>query len=274
MQQQQNLNGLQVWITRPAHQAKILSDMVIAHGGQSMLFPVMTIEPIAMAKKIISILDNLRDIDYITFISPNAVEFGVKELLQRGKIPQHLKLVTIGQASTQKLQQLTDRIPDISPVDQYNSETLLVHEDLSAKIINNKHFIIFRGAGGRELLADTLRQRGAIVHYAEVYQRLKPKVSDDKINALWIESTKQEPLSRIISLSSNEALNNLVEIFADFSKQKFYKQLLRCPLIVITEKMRLNARDSGFTNDIIIAEKASNEAFLQGILSWYIFKNR
>lgn len=272
MQQEKNLNNLQVWVTRPVNQAKTLSKMIIDHGGQVIQFPVITIQAIALTTNNSDLLKQLENIDYIVFISPNAVTYGVTELLKYGEIPAHLKLVTIGQASAQKLQQMTGRTPDITPIDHYNSEALLAHKGLSYNTIKNKGFIIFRGRGGRELLADTLKERGAVIHYIEVYQRLKPIVSDDEINSLWQESSGKKTMSRIISLSSNEGLNNLVEIFASSSNQYAYKQLLLSPLIVVTEKMRLNAQNLGFKSDIIIAEKSSNDAFLKGILKWQATK--
>ncbi len=277
MQQEKNLNDLQVWVTRPVHQAKILSKMILDHGGQLIQFPVITIQAIALTTNNSDLLSQLANIDYIVFISPNAVTYGVTELLKYGEIPAHIKLVTIGQASAKKLQQMTGRTPDISPIDHYNSEALLAHKGLKHKTIKNQEFIIFRGRGGRELLADTLKERGAIIHYVEVYQRLKPIVSDGEINSLWQESTRKETtrketISRIISLSSNEGLNNLVEIFANSSNQYAYEQLLLSPLIVVTEKMRLNAQNLGFKSDIVIAEKSSNDAFLKGILKWQATK--
>ncbi len=272
MQQEKNLNNLQVWVTRPVQQAKILSKMILDHGGQLIQFPVITIQAIALTTNNSDLLKQLESIDYIVFVSPNAVTYGVTELLKYGEIPAHLKLVTIGQASAQKLQQMTGRTPDISPIDYYNSEALLAHKGLSHNTIKNQEFIIFRGRGGRELLADTLKERGAIIYYVEVYQRLKPIVSDNEINALLQESTRKETTSRIISLSSNEGLNNLVEIFANSSNQYAYEQLLLSPLIVVTKKMRLNAQNLGFKSDIVIADKSSNDAFLKGIFKWQAAK--
>ena len=271
---QQKLSGLQIWVTRPAHQANTLKKMIIAQGGQAILFPVIAIEPIALTKKLVNTLNNLSAIDYIVFISPNAVELGVAALLQYGKIPKHLKLVTIGQASARKLQQLSNRSADISPTDQYNSEALLAHQELQPGIIEHKQFLIFRGVGGRELLADTLKKRGANVHYAEVYQRLKPEVDKEIIELLGTTAAQSCAESRIITLTSNEGLNNMVKIFSDANSHQAYQQLLLSPIVVVTEKMRRNAINLGFKNDIIIAAKASNEALIEAIQTWFKKRNK
>ncbi len=54
--------------------------------------------------------------------------------------------------------------------------------------------MIFRGVGGREVLADTLKSRGADVSFAECYKRINP----------------QKDLSVLTSLSQKEALDAIV----------------------------------------------------------------
>lgn len=269
MQQKQNLNGLDVWVTRPSHQAEPLQESIAAQGGHSILFPVLEIQAISPGGNILNLCHHLDHIDYIVFISPNAVEHGVNLLLQYAdSIPERIQLVTIGQASNQKLQQLTSRTADISPLGQYNSETLLAHPLLHEKIIRNKQFLIFRGLGGRELLAEVLTQRGAKVTYVEVYQRLKPVINSSEISTLWHSPIKNNASCRIIILNSNAALLNLIEIFKQSATREIYQQLLLSSLIVITEKMRLNALRLGFTGKIVVADKSSNEAICNALIKY------
>ncbi|MCU7834167.1 MAG: uroporphyrinogen-III synthase [gamma proteobacterium symbiont of Taylorina sp.] len=268
MQQKPALNGLKILVTRPAHQTKSLSELITEQGGQAILFPLIEINPVHINRKTSALLNNIKRIDYAVFISPNAVEYGIAELLKRGEIPAQLKLVTIGQASAKKLQQISGRNADIYPVEQYNSEALLAHSGLTRSNVDHKQFIIYRGVGGRELLADTLKQRGAIVHYAEVYQRSRPAVDTKTIDAIWNSSKREACTPDIITITSNEGLNNLVEIFSELPDQSYYQQLIATPLVVVTEEMHSNARSSGFTSQIIVAAKASNEALIKGVLEW------
>jgi len=129
--------------------------------------------------------------------------------------------------------------------------------------VSNKKIIIFRGCGGRELLATSLRERGAEVNYAEVYQRIQPEVDDSQLDSIWGQLTLNNKPD-IITITSSEGLCNLLAIV----KPRYQGLLLQTPLVVVTEKMRISARASGFNNVIIVASKASNDAILDSVLEW------
>jgi uroporphyrinogen-III synthase len=257
------LNGKKIMVTRPVHQAASLVKLFSEQGGECIVLPVIQIEQCDISAAMKEVLSALEVIDFAIFISPNAVEFGFQQLLARGEIPDTLKLVTIGQASAEKVRQKIGRLPDIYPTEQYNSEALLALDAMQSDAINQKKVVIFRGRGGRELLAETLRERGARVNYIEVYQRIKPMLNDQQVDIL-----RSEGMPDIVTLTSNEGLNNLVSMF-DTQPDNHLKQCLKnLPLVVVTEKMRSNALDLGFNNTILVAEKASNEALLKSVLCW------
>lgn len=258
------LAGIRVLVTRPAHQAQTLCDMITEQGGQAVRFPVIEIKPLPLSQAIIKRLGNLKNVDFAIFISANAVEYGIAQLLAHGGIPDKLKLVTIGKASAEKMRQLIGRTADIYPTEQYNSEALLAHDELQDDAVNNKQVIIFRGCGGRELLATTLKQRGAIVHYVEVYQRKQPQPDNGVLERIQGTDTPD-----IVTVTSNEGLNNLLAMWTEHLNEPALEQLRHTPLVVVTEKMRISARKMGFNNVIMVAEKASNEALLESIRQWH-----
>ncbi|NOQ79654.1 MAG: uroporphyrinogen-III synthase [Gammaproteobacteria bacterium] len=264
------LADTRILVTRPAHQAQLLCDMLKAHGGQAIRFPVIKIEAIALSKKLINTIADINKIDFAIFISANAVEYGIAQLLAHGKIPDTLKLVTIGKASAQKMKQVLGRMPDIYPTQQYNSEALLALDSLQHEQVNNKTVIIFRGCGGRELLATSLLQRGARVTYAEVYQRVKPEPEASGLKIIWGASKRPD----IVTVTSNEGLHNLVSMLKGVlsddktEKHSYLEYLWQTPLVVVTDKMRKEARTLGFKNAIIVAARASNDALLDSVLEW------
>lgn len=262
--QNDSLSGVRVLVTRPAHQAQPLCDMLAAKGGIAIKFPVMEIEPLSLSGKMLELVENLDAADIAVFISPNAVEQGIARILAHGEIPDKLKLAAIGKASAQKIQELIGRLPDIYPGGHYNSEALLALESLQEKAVNKKSIIIFRGRNGRELLAATLRQRGAKVDYVEVYQRKKPDVELAVLDTVW-GSTIKDKAPDIITATSNEGLMNLISMLGD---SRYKTQLMQTPLVVVTEKMHLNAQNLGFENAIIVASKASNNALLEAVEQW------
>ncbi len=253
------LAGIRVLVTRPVHQIQALCDMLEETGARAVCLPLIAIEPIPVSQQVETQLRQLSQISFAIFISPNAVEYGLEKLRSLGAIPKTLKLVAIGQASALKIQQILGRTADIYPRDQYNTEALLALDDLQANYVNHKHIIIFRGCGGRELLSDSLKQRGAIVSYAEVYQRIKPQYEAQQLANIW---TKQPP--DVITLTSNEGLMNLVSLLDG----QYWQQVRQTPLVVVTEKMARNAKKIGFKNTILIANKASNQALLDSVLKW------
>ena len=256
------LSGIKVLVTRPAHQAQPLCDMISLQGGQAVRLATIAIEPVTLAEDVQQQISQLEQIDRVIFISPNAVEYGLAQLLAQGKIPDKLKFVTIGKASADKLLQLLGRAPDIYPIQQYNSEALLALPQMQAAEVEHKRILIFRGKGGRELLATTLKQRGAQVHYAEVYQRIIPQHNVDDLRNI----VSQVP--DIATVTSDEGLNNLVSLFTEQFEQQQLEQFWQMPLVVVTDKMRLNAQKLGFKNAIMVAAKASNEALLDTIRDW------
>lgn len=286
-----SLVDIQVLVTRPAHQAQALCELLAEQGAQVIRLPVIEIEAIALSAKMAAIIDTINEIDFAVFISPNAVEHGLAVLFAQGRIPDKLKLVTIGKASAQKMQQLLGRAPDIFPKEQYNSEALLALDSLQSNKVNNKKIIIFRGQGGRELLASSLKQRGARVEYIEVYQRKMPELQSSVLESIWNPdgggsdcrgsncrgSNCRGPNCRgpnspdIIIVTSNEGLRNLVAMIAcssDEQHDSYLQQLRQTPLVVVTEKMRLSAQNLGFKNAIMIAARASDDALLESVLEW------
>lgn len=274
-----SLADIRILVTRPVHQAQAFCDMLAERGGQAIRLPVIEIEAVALSPEMTSVIETMDKIDFAVFISPNAVEHGLAVLLAHDEIPDKLKLVTIGKASAQKMQQLLGRAPDIYPTEQYNSEALLALDSLQSARIKNKKVIIFRGQGGREFLAAGLKQRGASVAYAEVYRRKRPELKNAMLESIWGSDTVFFKRRRpdIITLTSNEGLSNLLAMFADSAveqRELYLQQLLQTPLVVVTEKMRLSAQKSGFKNAIMIAAKASNEALLETVLEWSKIRNK
>jgi len=147
---------------------------------------------------------------------------------------------------------------DICPQQAYNSESLLALEEMWQ--VSGKKIIIFRGEGGRELLADTLRERGATVSYAEVYCRAIPAGSREQLN-----HALQEGDIDIITVSSNEGMQNLYQMTDAENRDK----LLHVPLVVMSHRTALFAGKLGFTQSPIIAPQSSDEGLVAAIEAWY-----
>ena len=125
-------------------------------------------------------------------------------LKRYGNIPENLRFDAMGHQTAKELGLYGVRNVLI-PHTRFDSETLLALPEMHD--VANMKIAIFRGVGGRELLADTLKSRGADVYFAECYQRVNPQTNADLLCDLW----KQGKLQAVI-VTSSEAMRYLLDL--------------------------------------------------------------
>ena len=251
-----DLSGVTIVVTRPSHQAEKLSQSIEALGGNALRFPVIEIRPSADADKLKAQLSHLSRFQLAIFISANAV-FAAQHILEdQQPLPLGLKIAAVGQATAKALA-VNGLIASLVSPEPYNSEALLGLADLQS--MHGQRVIIFRGNGGRELLANTLRERGAEVEYAECYQRVIADTDTSELFQKWDEGH-----SMPIVVTSNEGLNNLHSLIGLTHQQA----LLTSPLIVVSQRAVTLAKELGFTQKPFVAQNASSEAILTAIEQW------
>jgi uroporphyrinogen-III synthase len=193
------LAGAGVLITRPRHQATELADAVSAAGGRPLLFPVLEIVPVAV-EQTAAALAELNAPDIVIFVSPNAVLHGLA-------YAERAQVAAIGPATRLAIEAAGGRV-DIVPTQGFDSEHLLESPELTD--VAGKIVRIVRGQSGRELLADTLRSRGATVEYLAVYDRVVPTPEAGEIDDL--ESLWAAGGVNVVTVMSVESLDNLVAL--------------------------------------------------------------
>jgi uroporphyrinogen-III synthase len=250
-----DLQGLHVVVTRPAHQAQRLSDLIEDLGGQAIRFPVLEIAP-KIDAEFLQLIEHLMDYDIALFISPNAVSHALSAIKAHGGLPPQIRIGAVGKATAAALADW-DCPVHIYPEDKFDSESLLALPALQN--VQDTHIIIFRGVGGRELLADTLRQRGAVVQYGECYQRLQPKHDAQRLLQQWAQHALD-----IIIITSVEGLKNLIDMVG----QAAGDSLFNTPLLVVSERMVEEARQLGFKAAIICAAAAGDQPVLDALVQW------
>jgi uroporphyrinogen-III synthase len=250
-----DLHGLHVVVTRPAHQANKLCDLIEAQGGQAIRFPVLEIVP-RIDTEFLQHIQHLNDYQIALFISPNAVSHALPAIEAHGGLPPHILIGAVGKATASALAE-QDYPVHIFPEDAFDSESLLASTAL--QYVRDKKIIIFRGVGGREHLADILRKRGAQVCYAECYQRRKPKHNDQALLQRWAQHALD-----IIIITSVEGLKNLIDMVGPDAGPR----LLTTPLVVVSERMVEEARQLGFKDAIICAANAGDQQVLDALVQW------
>ncbi len=249
----QALQGLSILVTRPAHQADNLAQLIALAGGTAVKFPTLAIEATDNINQIRDTLARLDGYQWLVFVSANAVNFALKA--NGGKISwfSPINTAAIGQATAQAM--LSAGLPvDLLPQQGCTSEALLAMPALQQ--INGHKFLIVRGEGGRELLADCLRERGGLVDYLPVYQRAVPQADTSALSALLTDGKLAA-----ITLTSGDALENLLVMLAG----NYVQQLLLLPVVVVSARIRQMAADKGFTK-IIVADGPSDRAVLAALI--------
>lgn len=256
------LDGIKVLVTRPEQQAQALCKSIENLGGTAIRFPVIEITQGRDQKTAKAILDNISQYDIGIFISRNAVNWTVKLLAEKSSTPKKssldkLTLIAIGTVTAETLEQISSA--QVITNSGANSEALLELEALGIEKVRGKKIIIFRGEGGREYLATTLRKRGATVDYAEVYRRDCPQYDRDVVAKLWSSNSPD-----VVIVSSNKGLENLFSLLNEEQRNI----LLGKQLLVMSGRMLDFSNGFGFARPAILAEESSDEGILSTIVKW------
>lgn len=244
------LSGLRIVITRPREQAKQLTENIERAGGQAILFPLLEIVPTAHPAALQDIASRLSEFDLAVFVSPNAVRYSLPVILSAGGIPQHTRVATVGQGSALALNKAgVSRV--IAPTQQFDSEALLALPELQN--MNQRNVVIFRGNGGRPLLGETLKLRGAQVTYVECYRRLPPPLP---------ASTLIAGKPDAITVTSSEALDHLNGMVS----MPEYAHIKALPLFASYPRIADLARQLEWQN--VTATASGDDGLLSGLVAW------
>lgn len=197
------LSGRHIVITRPTGQAGKLSNLIKAVGGEVISFPLIEIAPLNNYQAFEASIRDIEAYDWAVFISSNAVQ-NAMPLLSKHKLPASLKFAAIGPNTAAELAKFGIQ-NTLIPHQRFDSESLLALAEMQD--VKNQKVMIFRGIGGREVLADTLKARGAEVHFAECYQRINPQQDISVLS----EHYQTKTLDAIV-VTSSEAMRHLLSM--------------------------------------------------------------
>lgn len=250
------LAGRTIVVTRPRAQAAPLAKMIAADGGNALLFPLLEIAPAAETAALASAAERLADYSLAVFVSPNAVAHALPLLLADRPWPAQLQPLAVGPGTVRALAE--EGVPGcLAPAERFDSEGLLALPELAGERVAGRRVAIFRGDGGRELLADTLRARGAIVDCITCYRRSGPAVGFDQLLDAWRDGR----LDAIV-VSSSEGLRYLVAGLSAEGRE-FLRQT---PLFVPHERIAGIARELGL--DRVELTEAADSGLIQGLLAY------
>jgi uroporphyrinogen-III synthase len=257
-------------ITRPMGQARQLSEALQASLTKSGItkecspkiisLPLLTIVPKEDSDLTYEITQALQSADLAIFVSPNAIECTMR-LIERSWQELTSSPIPIGVMGGSSMAALKNygvgmegspaRV--ILPQDKahWDSEGLWLELQKLQWDWTTKTVLIFKGEGGRDWLAETLKDKGVQVQAFSVYAR----VPLDLHNAAWSEIHQMDFAQSLWLLTSSEAVRYLGRVklpldlakaicphrnIADAAKQIGFREVLTCepgdgPLIAASQ---------------------------------------
>lgn len=264
-------------VTRPSGQARQLIEVLtqsIEKSGvakrslpEIVSLPLLTIVPKTDASLADHIASVLRDTDLAIFVSPNAIE-SVMRLLERDWQDFSKKVIPIGVmggSSKFALQNHgvgaeTKPTPIIIPESNahWDSEGLWQELQKLGWDWSNKKVVIFKGEGGRDWLADTLKNAGASVEAISTYTRVPLDID----NPAWQTIHEMDFSKSLWLLTSSEAVRYLGKVIEDQFTQDLNNASAICPHHNIADA----AEQIGFGE--VFTTESGDEALIKTTLAW------
>jgi uroporphyrinogen-III synthase len=228
------VKGWRLLLTRPADESAVLSSLLAEQGVFSSSLPLLDIAPIPASETMRQVIRDLDRYCAVIVVSKPAARIGIELLDQCWSQPPRVKWFSVGAATAQIL---GDHGLDVSfPAQGDDSEALLELPGLRAVIARpDPRVLILRGEGGRELLAERLRELGASVDYLELYRRDLPLYTPATLPA----RIEAERLNGLV-VSSGQGFEHLHQLAGDA-----WPQLARLPLFVPSPRVAELARAAG-----------------------------
>lgn len=234
-----------ILVTRPEPQAQGLCMVLEAAGFAAFKLPAIAIEPNPQPEYI-----EAQDYDLILFVSRNAVIHGLARLRNQEAGLGHAAVGkgTAAELAARGIGQVL--IPD----ERWDSEGLLARPELEQ--MQGKRVLILRGDGGRDLLASSLRKRGAQVDFIEVYRRCLPDADPSLILGHW-------PEIDVVLATSNAILDHLLALLGPDALRLLHPKTL----LLVSQRGLDHARSLGFER-FLEASGASDAELIAALDKW------
>jgi len=241
------VTGWRVLLTRPAEESKALAASLSEAGIFSSSLPLLEIEALPVTPVQQAVFRDLGRYCAVIVVSKPAARLGLQQLERHW--PQ-LPWFSVGAATAQVL---ADQGLDVHyPPTGDDSEALLALPALREAIARpGARVLILRGEGGRELLAERLREQGASVDYLELYRRFLPAYDAGVL----MQRIQLERLNGLV-VSSGQGFLHLQALAGPD-----WPHVARLPLFVPSPRVYEMARDAGAEN-VVDCRGASAAALL------------
>lgn len=245
------MNLLTLLNTRPAHQARALSQQVKSLGHTVVECPAIQIDSLTLDEKAKA---SWAEFDKVIFISRNAVQqFASQWQEQFGEaVPENRsKMYAIGDATQKAMQAQYWTVQDAERK-QFDSEHLLAQ--LALQSLQGQRCLIIKGDGGREALEKGLIAKGAQVTSWSVYRRKVPSFC----HQAW--SKWQAAEHPVMLVSSFEAWQNLFEGVKslEIEAKNYQAWWFLQDVIVFSDRIKTKLMQAGWQGRIFVVPQQND----------------
>jgi len=277
-----DLTRLHIVITRPRAQAELWAARLRDLGATASVASLLEIVPVSETAQIQAVKNCILNLDVYCkaiFVSQNAVENAFEWIENYWpQLPIGLDFFAVGETTAKQLQVRGAKVTDLAQAQTgaMTSETLLQSPALQQ--VADEKIVIFRGLGGRPHIGEVLSARGAQVSYCELYERVLPAESAQKIAAILSPLSSKALLSNtspivsdspsgdklVLVLHSGEALENLQKVMHSLSLDT-RAIMVNIYMLVPSQRILEVAEALGFIN-VFAAQNATETSMLQGLI--------
>ncbi|MBF0330954.1 MAG: uroporphyrinogen-III C-methyltransferase [Candidatus Omnitrophica bacterium] len=203
------LKGKRILVTRPAHQASALVDLLKTHGATVISVPLIKVVPSGKTAEIKARLEALDLYSWLIFTSANGVDIFMKQMHRARISPERLqgkKIAAIGQKTASYLKDLG--LP-VSLVPAEFVQEALADEVIRAVGKRSQRILLVHALGSRPVLEQKLRSARLDLDTLDLYRSVPLIVNYGRIRRLF-EGRKIDA----VMLTSSSCVDSFVRAFA------------------------------------------------------------
>jgi uroporphyrinogen-III synthase len=240
-------------VLKPGEDGRALYEALLAGGApESRLhfWPAYEIEPASDSADAADVLrKEAGSGSLIIPVSPSAVHVLAGCL---SGLPAGARFAAVGKGSADRILEIRPDATVLYPEGKISASGTEALLEVFERTGYPKRAVICRGQSGRELLADTLREKGCEVRILTVYGRRDLDLSGSE--RAWFEGFAG---GAVLFITNSDAQRVLDENFSAEGRLK----LRRTPVVTIHERIREKLLKAGFT-DVRIVESGEAQSFL------------
>jgi uroporphyrinogen III methyltransferase / synthase len=200
------LHGRRVVVTRARAQASSLAATLHELGAEVVELPAIRIEPLTDSDEVRAAVTEIEDYALVCLTSPNGVRLLFEALAAAGEDARALAGATVAVIGPGTARELAAHgiAADVVP-ERFVAEALV--EALAAVEVSGKRVLVARGAEAREVLPESLRERGAEIDVVALYETVREEPDAEAIAAA--------QNADYVTFTSSSTVRNLVEALGD-----------------------------------------------------------